>query len=162
MKKFLKPVQKAEKENMNLAAQVNHHYVASRLLTQVNSKVTYHSNSAPSHKLNCKSKFSMYLMECALCKVQYVWKAETAFNIRLNNHRKDLNNAKSIPADLHFRKRECSFNLHAKFTLIEQLSNIHTTDKEILKYQLKRCEDFWMQKPEVLTQKGLNQEVNNV
>ena len=43
-------------------------------------------------------------MECALCKIQYVGKAETAFNIRLNNHRKDVNNPKSIPADLHFRK----------------------------------------------------------
>ena len=70
------------------------------------------------HKLNCKSKFIIYLMECASCRVQYVGKAETAFNIRLNNHRKDVNNPKSIPADLH------SFNLHEKFTLIEQLSNI--------------------------------------
>ena len=85
------------------------------------------------HKLNCKSKFIIYLMEYASCKVQYVRKAETAFNIRLNNHRKHVNNPKSIPTDLHFRKPGCSFNLHAKFTLIEQLSNIHTTDKETLK-----------------------------
>ena len=28
------------------------------------------------HKLNCKCKFIIYLMECALCKVQYVGKAE--------------------------------------------------------------------------------------
>ena len=33
------------------------------------------------HKLNCKSKVIIYLMICALCKVQYVGKAETAFNI---------------------------------------------------------------------------------
>ena len=31
------------------------------------------------HKLNCKSKFILYLMECALCKIQYVGKAATAF-----------------------------------------------------------------------------------
>ena len=73
-------------------------------------------------------------MECMLCEVQYVGKSETAFNIRLNNHRKDVNNPKSIPVDLHFRKLEHSFNLHAKFTLIKQLSNIYTTDKEILKF----------------------------
>ena len=36
------------------------------------------------HKLNCKSKFIIYLMECALCKVQYIEKAETTFNIKLN------------------------------------------------------------------------------
>ena len=101
-------------------------------------------------------------MECTLCKVQYVGKAETGFNIRLNNHRKDVNNSKPIPTDLHFRKPGHSFNLHAKFTLIEQLSNIHRTDKETLKFQLKHREDFWIQKLERLTPKGLNQEVNNV
>ena len=81
-------------------------------------------------------------MECALCKIQYVGKDETAFNIRLSNHRKDVNNPKSIPADFHFRKPEQSFNLHEKLTLIEQLSNIHTTDKETSKFRLKRREDF--------------------
>ena len=101
-------------------------------------------------------------MECALCKVQYVGKAETAFNIRLNNHRKDVNNPKSIPADLHFGKPGHSFNLHAKFALIEQLSNIHTTDRDTLKFRLKRREDFSIQKLETLTPKGLNQELNNV
>ena len=101
-------------------------------------------------------------MKCALCKIQYVGKAETAFNIRLNSHRKNISNPKSIPADLHFRKPGHSFNLHAKFTLIEQLSNIHTTDKETLKFRLKRREDFWIQKLETPTPKGLNQELNNV
>ena len=101
-------------------------------------------------------------MECALCKIQYVGKVETAFNIRLNNYKKDVNNPKSISADFHFRKPRHWFNLHAKFTLIEQLSNIHTTDKETLKFRLKRREDFWIQKLETLTPKGLNQELNNV
>ena len=99
-------------------------------------------------------------MECALCKIQYVGKAETAFNIRLNNHRKDVNNPKSIPADFHFRKTGHSFNLHAKFTLIKQLSNIQTTHKETLKFRLKCREDFWIQKFETLTPKMLNQEPN--
>ena len=52
-------------------------------------------------------------MECALSKVQYTEKAERAFNIGLNNHRKDVNNPKSIPDDLHFRKPGHSFNFHA-------------------------------------------------
>ena len=114
------------------------------------------------HKLNYKSKFIIYLMECASCKVQYVGQAETAFNIRLNNHRKNVNNPKSIPADLYFRKLGHSFDLHAKFTLIEQLSNIRTTEKDTLKFRLKRWEDFWIQKLKTLTPKGLNQELNNV
>ena len=56
-------------------------------------------------------------MECALWKIQYVRKAETAFNIKLNNHRKYVNNPKSIPADFHFRKPGHSFNLHGKINV---------------------------------------------
>ena len=63
---------------------------------------------------------------------------------------------------MHFRKPGQSFNLHAKFTLIEQLSTIHTTDKETLKFPLKRREDLWIQKLETLTPKELNKELNNV
>ena len=40
------------------------------------------------HNLNCKSKYVIYLLECTKCKMQYVGKAETEFNIRLNNHQK--------------------------------------------------------------------------
>ena len=47
MEKCLKPIQKSDEENVNLATQVNHHYVASRLLTLVHFKVTKHSNYTP-------------------------------------------------------------------------------------------------------------------
>ena len=36
------------------------------------------------HNLNCKSKYVIYLLECTNSKIQYVRKAETEFNIRLN------------------------------------------------------------------------------
>ena len=114
------------------------------------------------YKLNCKSQFIIYLMECSLCTVQPVEKAKTALNIRLNNQRKNVNDPKSNPADFYFRKPGHSFNVHAKFTLIEQLSNIHTTDKDTLKFRLKRREDFWILKHQTLTPKGLNRELNNV
>ena len=45
-------------------------------------------------------------MECTLRKIQYVGKAETPFNIRLNNHRSDANgnNLKAIPASIHVKQ----------------------------------------------------------
>ena len=89
------------------------------------------------------------------------WKSWKAFNIRLNNHRKDADNPKFILADLHFKKPGPSFNLHEKFTLIEQLNNIQATYKESLKFQLIRREDLWIQVLETLTPKRLNQELNN-
>ena len=42
------------------------------------------------HKVKCSSGYGIYLMECAFCKKQYVGKSGTSFNIRLNNHCKDL------------------------------------------------------------------------
>ena len=38
--------------------------------------------------LNCKSEYIIYLIKCILCKIQYVGKAQTVFNLRLNNHTK--------------------------------------------------------------------------
>ena len=57
------------------------------------------------HNLNCKSKYVIYLLECTKCKIQYVGKAETEFNIRLNNHRKDVWKPDAIPASRHFQAK---------------------------------------------------------
>ena len=48
-----------------------------------------------------QSKCIICLVECALCKAQSIRKAGRASSIRVNNHRKDVSNPKSIPADLH-------------------------------------------------------------
>ena len=52
--------------------------------------------------LNCKSKYVIYLLECTKCKIQYVGKAETEFNIRLNNYRKDVWKPDAILASRHY------------------------------------------------------------
>ena len=94
-------------------------------------------------------------MECILCKIQYVGKSETPFNLRLNNHRKDVNNPKAIPACNHFKIHGHNFMKHAKFTLIEQLS------KDTLRLWLKQREEFWIIKLATLAPKGLNQQLSN-
>ena len=50
------------------------------------------------HQVNCENEYVIYLMECTLCNKQDVGKAETAFNIRLNNHRKDIKDTNAILA----------------------------------------------------------------
>ena len=114
------------------------------------------------HRLTCKSQYVIYLMECILCKIQYVGKSETPFNLRLNNHRKDVYNPKAIPACNHFKIHGHNFMKHAKFTLIEQLTEISNVSKDTLRLRLKRREDFWIIKLETLALKGLSQELNNV
>ena len=67
--------------------------------------------------------------------MQYVGKAETPFNVRLNNHHKDANgnNPKAIPASIHFKQPGHNINKHAKFTLIEQINSAINTDIDIKK-----------------------------
>ena len=69
-------------------------------------------------------------MKCFLC--QYVGKAETSFNIRLNNHRKDRKKANAIMACKHFQQESHNFNKHAKFTIINQLMNTSKSKETLL------------------------------
>ena len=101
-------------------------------------------------------------MERIICKIQNLVKSETVFNLRLNNHRKDTNNPKAIPACNHFKMHCHNFMKHAKFTQIEQSMEISNVRKDTLRLRLKRLEDFWIFKLETLAPKGLNQELNNV
>ena len=96
------------------------------------------------HDLNCKSRLLVYLMECRICGIQYIGKSETEFNIRLNNHRKDVNRQNAPQADQNFcliKLPNHNFNQHAGFTLIEQLDNMKI-DKDLATLWSKKCEDF--------------------
>ena len=84
--------------------------------------------------LNCESEYNIYLIECILCKIQYVGKAGTAFNLRLNNHRKDTKNPNSILACKHFQEQGHNSNKYAKF-IIGKLVKLHGS-KETLREML--------------------------
>ena len=62
-------------------------------------------------------------MVFTLCKIQYVDKIETSFNIRLNNHTSDVSNLNVIPTCCHFAQGNHKFNTHATFTLIETITS---------------------------------------
>ena len=74
---------------------------------------------------------------CVLCSIQYVGKSETSFNIKLNNHWKDISNLKAITACIRFRKDGHNFIQHAKFTLIEPLTQTKSVIRATLKRRLK-------------------------
>ena len=57
------------------------------------------------YNTNCKTEYAIYLMECIICNLWYVVKNETPFNIRLNNHRKDVKDPSVILAGKHFQKK---------------------------------------------------------
>ena len=97
------------------------------------------------HNTNCKTEYAIYLMKCTICNLQYVGKNETQFNIRLNNHKKDIKDPKAISADTHFQKSGHKFNEHERFKIIDKLTNTNL-DKEILRERLIQSENFWIQK----------------
>ena len=112
------------------------------------------------HRVDCKSKYVIYLLECTICNIQYIGKSETQFNIRLNNHRKDVKNPNSIPVCKHFNEPGHNFSTHAKFIIIEQLRNTNNISKAILSERLKDRENFWIKTLKTLKPNGFNQEFN--
>ena len=76
------------------------------------------------------------------CKIQYLGKAKTPFNI--NKHIKDADgkNPKVVPVSMHFKQPGHNFNKHAKFTLIEQINNTINTDINTIKIKLKKKSRF--------------------
>ena len=79
-------------------------------------------------------------MECRRCKVQYVGKTITPFNVRLNNHRTDSNHPDddTAPSDLHFSDEQHNFTRDASFTIIETIKDHTKTDEEKEYTLLKR------------------------
>ena len=98
-------------------------------------------------------------MECTLCNKQYVGKTDTAFNIRLNNHRKDTKNLSAILACRHFQQQGRNFNSHAKFIIIDELVNT-SSSKDILREHLIQLQNIWILKLKALVLYGLNQELS--
>ena len=98
------------------------------------------------HQVTFHSKYVIYLLECVMCKIQYVGKSETSFNIRVNNYRKDIKKSNAIEACKHFNNNEHTFSKHGRFIIIEQLRNINTTPTETLKLRLRERENFGIKK----------------
>ena len=110
-------------------------------------------------KLYCESEYTIHLIECILCKIQYVGKAGTAFNLRLNNHRKDTKSPDSILACKHFQEQGPNSNKYAKFIIIGKLAKLHGS-KETLQKMLVVRENFWIQKLKTLVWFGINEELS--
>ena len=67
------------------------------------------------HKLNYKSSFVVYLMQCTICKIQDVGKEEIPFNIWLKKQRKDANG--SYP---------CIHTFQTNWLQLQQTCKIHS------------------------------------
>ena len=89
------------------------------------------------YQVNCKSDFVIYLLECKKCNIQYIGKAETDFNLRLNNSRKNVYRADAITASRHFATKDHILNRDASFITIEQIRKSTLSNPEISDFKTK-------------------------
>ena len=85
-----------------------------------------------------------YLLDGINNNNQYVGKGETAFKIRLDNHRKVTKDPNTILPYRHFQQQGRNCNNHAKFIIINELVNT-SSSKDILRKRLIKRENLWIQ-----------------
>ena len=76
------------------------------------------------HSVNCQSSWVIYIIECNICNLQYIGKSETAFNLRLHNHRNHIKKGiSSCELTEHFlhNKRTHNFDNNVIIIIIEQI-----------------------------------------
>ena len=131
---------------------------------QMNNTTSFRSNVTGKeyhifHECNCQSRNIIYLMECSLCKLQYIGKTQTQLERRINGHRSDVKcKVDPIMADRHFRLPNHNFDRDARFTIIEQA--IVERDKSDMANFLVTIEDNWILRLKTLPGYGLNEKLN--
>ena len=110
------------------------------------------------HTVNCQSTWVIYIIECKICKLQYVGKSETGFNLRLNNHRNHIKKGvSSCKLTEHFLHNTGTHNFDndAIITITEQIIQ---NDMAIERKKEILCteEIFWQRTLKTLQPNGLS------
>ena len=78
--------------------------------------------------MDCQSFWVIYIVECNICRLQYIGKSETGFNLRLNNPRNHIKKrVNSCELTEHFLQNIKSHNFENDLTMkvIEQIRKDH-------------------------------------
>ena len=100
---------------------------------------------------NCKTENIIYLLECAICGLQYIGETKQQLSKRLNGHRSDANCKPDLPLSRHLRStgHHDSFG-KLKVTIIDH--NPKWDDKS-----RQERESFWIRKLKTLSPNGINE-----
>ena len=107
------------------------------------------------HERNCNDKYLIYLLQCRVCKKQYVGETTDEFRLRWDhykgNDKKFQRNETCMQQHLyeHFYSKG-----HNGFLVNVSISLIDKTDG----FQPKKRENYWMKNPEYPSPLGLNVE----
>ena len=98
---------------------------------------------------NCKTENIIYLLECAICGLQYIGETKQQISKRLNGHRSDANCKPDLPLSRHFR----STGHHDSFGKLKVTIIDHKWDDK----SRQERESFWIRKLETLSPNGINE-----
>ncbi|XP_044170201.1 uncharacterized protein LOC122954255 [Acropora millepora] len=130
---------------------------------KINETKTFKSTSNDNifttfHSLDYQSSWIIYIIEYNTCRLQYIGKSETGFNLRLNNHRnhikKGVNSCKLTEHFLH-NVRSHNFDNDVTIAVIEQVRKDYLTI-ERKKGLLRNREMFWQRMLNSIQPNGLN------
>jgi len=100
----------------------------------------------------------IYIIKCHICRLQYIGKSQTAFNLRLNNHRNHIKKGvSSCELTEHFLRNTWThdFDNNITITIIEQIKKDHLeTNKK--KKVLQDREIFWQRTLNSIQPNGLD------
>ena len=113
------------------------------------------------HSVDCQSSWVIYIIECNICRLQYIGKSETGFNLLLNNHRdhtKNRVNSCELTEHFLYNIRSHNFEDDLTITVIEQIKKDHfaiNRKKELLRNK----EMFWQRMLNSTQPNGLNKRI---
>ena len=108
------------------------------------------------HTVNCQSTFVIYIIECRICRLQYVGKSETAFNLRLNNHRNHIKRGATAANYQSTFSTTADLMTLAKTSQLRSLNKSNGVTIERKKEILRAREIFWQSRLNTLQPNGLN------
>ena len=121
----------------------SHHLLNTTTFTDNNkSPTTYNIR----HQFTCTSTNIIYLITCNKCKKQYVGHTTNQLNTRINHHRSNILNKKSIYISQHFNRPDHS---------ISNLK-VQPIDKGDTLQELLKLETFWIKTLRTRVPNGLN------
>jgi len=97
------------------------------------------------HAVDYHSSWIIYIIECNICRLEYIGQSQTAFNLRLNNprnHNKKRVSSCELTEQFLHNTRTRDFDNNITITITEQIKKDHLeTDKK--KEVLREREIFW-------------------
>lgn len=103
-------------------------------------------------ELNCDTRNVVYLLECTVCRVQYIGQTETSFRVRFNNHRAHVKSLPQLPISQHANIIGHQFD---KFRVTILRSGFQTH------YDREACESYLIHKFNTMSG-GLNETIGKL